>query len=92
MDNNMLRRALWRFLRPLLQLITNLLSPEVGEEWLRELNKFLRKEPTWELTPQNCPNGHYYVTQVWVRNGPREYAAEQARQERHRRRRGVKLR
>ncbi|MEQ1561265.1 MAG: hypothetical protein ABL899_00920 [Nitrospira sp.] len=47
MDTNMLRRALWVFLRPLLQLITNLLSPEVGEEWLEELKKFLRKEPTW---------------------------------------------
>lgn len=47
MDINMLRRALWVFLRPLIQLITNLLSPEVGDEWLRELNKFLRREPCW---------------------------------------------
>jgi len=47
MDNNMLRRALWVFLRPLIQLISNLLNPEIGEEWLEELKKFLRKEPCW---------------------------------------------
>lgn len=47
MTKYMLRKALWVFLRPLMQLITNLLSPEMGEEWLTELNKFLRKEPTW---------------------------------------------
>lgn len=46
MDNT-LRKALWGFLRPLVQLITNLLSPEVGEEWERELKKFLRKEICW---------------------------------------------
>lgn len=43
----MLRKALWVFLRPLIQLVTNILSPEVGEEWLKELNKFLRKESCW---------------------------------------------
>ena len=43
----MLRRALWVVLRPLIQLITNLINPEIGEEWLRELNKFVRKEPCW---------------------------------------------
>ena len=45
--DTMLRKALWGFLRPLVQLITNLLSPEVGEEWERELKRFLRKEPCW---------------------------------------------
>ena len=44
---NMLRQALWGFLRPLLQLVTNLLNPEIGEEWLAELKLFLRKEPCW---------------------------------------------
>ena len=43
----MLRKALWVFLKPLIQLITNLLNPEVGEEWLTELKKFLRKETCW---------------------------------------------
>lgn len=47
MDNNMLRRELWVFLKPLIKLITNLLNPEIGEEWLTELKKFLRKEPCW---------------------------------------------
>lgn len=46
MDNT-LRKALWEILRPLLQLITNLLNPEIGEEWLKEFKKFLRKEQTW---------------------------------------------
>ena len=50
MDNNMLRRALWVFLRPLITLIINLLSPEVGEETLRELKRFNRKEPCWVPT------------------------------------------
>ena len=48
MDKNMLRKALWEILRPLLQLITNLLNPESGEFWLTELKRFLRKEPCWE--------------------------------------------
>lgn len=43
-----LRKALWGFLRPLVQLLTNLLSPGVGEEWEREFKKFLRKEPCWD--------------------------------------------
>lgn len=47
MEINMLRKALWVFLKPLIQLITNLLNPEVGEEWLTELKKFLRKETCW---------------------------------------------
>ena len=47
MDKNMLRQALWEFLRPLIQLITNILNPDGGEEWLTELKKFLRKEPCW---------------------------------------------
>lgn len=47
MDNNMLRRALWVFLKPLIQLISNLLNPEIGEKWLVELKKFLRQEPCW---------------------------------------------
>ena len=45
--DTMLRNALWGFLRPLVQLVTNLLSPEVGEEWEREFKKFLRKELCW---------------------------------------------
>lgn len=48
MDKNMLRKALWEFLRPLVQLITNLLNPDQGEEWLREFKKFLRKEECWK--------------------------------------------
>lgn len=47
MDKNMLRKALWEFLRPLMQLISNILNPECGEKWLEELKKFLRKEPCW---------------------------------------------
>lgn len=47
MNKNMLRKALWEFLKPLIQLITNILNPESGEEWLVELKKFLRKEPCW---------------------------------------------
>ncbi|OGI86138.1 hypothetical protein A3A01_02410 [Candidatus Nomurabacteria bacterium RIFCSPLOWO2_01_FULL_39_17] len=47
MDLTMLRRALWVFLRPLFQLISNLVNPEIGEEWLTELNKFNRREPCW---------------------------------------------
>jgi hypothetical protein len=50
MENNMLRKALWIFLKPLIQLITNILNPEVGEEWLTELKKFLRKEACWVRT------------------------------------------
>ncbi len=46
-DMQMLRKALWIFIRPLIQLIQNLLSPEKGEEWLKEFNRFLRKEPCW---------------------------------------------
>ena len=46
MDNT-LRQALRGFLRPLLQLLTNLLSPEKGGEWEREFKRFLRKEPCW---------------------------------------------
>ena len=46
MDNT-LRKALWGFLRPLVQLLTNLLSPEVGREWEYEFKKFLRKEHCW---------------------------------------------
>ena len=46
---NTLRKALWGFLRPLVQLITNLLSPEKGEEWEREFKLFLRKEPCWVI-------------------------------------------
>lgn len=48
-ENLMLRQALWVFLRPLIQLITNLISPEVGEEWLAEFKRFLRKEPCWVM-------------------------------------------
>lgn len=43
----MLRKALWEVLKPLLQLITNLVNPDIGEMWLVELKKFLRKEPCW---------------------------------------------
>jgi hypothetical protein len=50
METNMLRKALWVFLKPLITLITNLLNPEKGEEWLTELNKFNRKEPCWVRT------------------------------------------
>lgn len=46
MDNT-LRKVLWGFLRPLVQLITNLLSPQHGGEWEWEFKKFLRKEPCW---------------------------------------------
>ena len=46
MDNT-LRKALWEILRPLIQLVTNLLNPEIGEEWTREFKHFLRKEPCW---------------------------------------------
>jgi hypothetical protein len=49
MDINMLRKALWVFLRPLVQLISNLVNPEIGDEWLLELKKFLRKEPCWTV-------------------------------------------
>ena len=48
-DIQMLRKALWEILKPLIQLITNLLNPEKGEEWTRELKKFLRKEKCWVL-------------------------------------------
>ena len=51
MDKNMLRQALWEFLRPLIQLISNILNPDGGEEWLAELKKFLRKEPCWVAHP-----------------------------------------
>ncbi|MFA5996919.1 MAG: hypothetical protein WC791_00345 [Candidatus Paceibacterota bacterium] len=47
MELNMLRKALWVFLKPLITLITNLLNPEIGEEVLVELKKFNRKEPCW---------------------------------------------
>ena len=50
--DTMLRKALWGFLRPLVQLITNLLSPEVGEEWGKEFKRFLRKESCWALQPK----------------------------------------
>lgn len=43
----MLRNALWVFIRPLMQLVLNLLNPSIGEEWLREFKKFLRREPCW---------------------------------------------
>ena len=46
--DNMLRKALWEFLRPLLQLVQNLLNPDIGEEWLVEFKKFLRKEKSWD--------------------------------------------
>ena len=42
-----LRRALWEVIRPLLQLISNLINPEVGEEWTREFGKFVAKRPCW---------------------------------------------
>jgi len=45
--DNTLRQALWGFLRPLVQLVTNLLSPEKGGEWEREFKRFLRQEPCW---------------------------------------------
>ena len=48
MEMNMLRKALWVILKPLLQLVTNLINPEIGEEWLKELNRFLRKETSWQ--------------------------------------------
>ena len=48
MDNT-LRQALWGFLRPLVQLLTNLLSPKKGEEWEREFKRFLRQEPCWPV-------------------------------------------
>jgi hypothetical protein len=44
---DMLRRELWEILRPLIQLITNLLNPEKSEEWKKEFKKFLRKEECW---------------------------------------------
>gem|GEM_PF-2057395 len=43
----MLRKALWVFIRPLIQLLSNLLNPDIGEEWLQEFKKFLRKEACW---------------------------------------------
>ncbi len=43
----MLRRALWVFIRPLMQLVLNLFNPAIGEEWLTEFKKFLRGEPCW---------------------------------------------
>jgi len=52
MDINMPRKALWVFLRPLIQLITNLANPEIGDEWLAELKKFLRREPCWVVANQ----------------------------------------
>ncbi len=45
--DTMLRKALWEVLKPLVQLITNLVNPDIGEMWLVELKKFLRKEPCW---------------------------------------------
>lgn len=48
MDNT-LRQALWGFLRPLVQLLIKLLSPQKGEEWEREFKRFLRKDPCWTV-------------------------------------------
>jgi hypothetical protein len=67
MEINMLRKALWVFLKPLITLITNLLNPEVGEEWLIELKKFLRKEQCWVLAKKAAQTGgegniHFTVT------------------------------
>lgn len=65
MDINMLRRALWVFLRPLIQLITNLLSPEVGDEWLQELHKFLRKEPCWVVVAEKTKEVKVYLRRLF---------------------------
>ena len=46
-EMTVLRKALWAVLRPLIQLITNLINPEIGGLWLKELNRFNRKEPCW---------------------------------------------
>jgi hypothetical protein len=48
-DMQVLRKALWEILKPLITLITNLINPNKGEEWLRELKKFNRKEECWGL-------------------------------------------
>src|SRR3989344_3433023 len=43
----MLRPALWQIVSPLLQLISNLVNPEIGEEWTHEFGKFIAKRPCW---------------------------------------------
>ena len=43
----MLRQALWQIVRPLLHLISNLVNPEIGEEWTHEFGKFIAKRPCW---------------------------------------------
>jgi hypothetical protein len=66
MEINMLRKALWVFLKPLITLITNLLNPEVGEEWLTELKKFLRKEPCWVVAKKAAETIKQVVKRVFM--------------------------
>ena len=63
----MLRKALWGFLRPLLQLVTNMLSPEVGAEWEEELKKFNRREPCWVVTAKAAVAKKAEETKVYLR-------------------------
>lgn len=37
-----------------------------GEEWYKQLLKFLRKEATWVKTPETHPEGRYFQRNVWV--------------------------
>jgi len=68
-----LRNALWGFLRPLVQLLTNLLSPEVGAEWEVEFKKFLRKEPCW-VSQEVVPSGAVEPPKTFIkRRDFREY-------------------
>jgi hypothetical protein len=65
MDKSMLRKALWEILRPLIQLMQNLLNPEKGEEWEREFKKFLRKEECWKRHLINC-DVRPYIPNRWT--------------------------
>jgi hypothetical protein len=69
MDMNMLRRALWGFLRPLLQLVTNLLNPEIGEEWTSEFKKFLRKEECWVVASRLLINRGCFIATEFLGQG-----------------------
>ena len=65
MDKTMLRRVLWEFLRPLITLITNLINPEIGEEWLVELKKFNRKEPCWVTVTKTVEVVKVYLRRLY---------------------------
>jgi hypothetical protein len=77
--DTMLRGALWGFLRPLVQLLTNLLSPRIGEEWEREFKQFLRKEPCWtnEKDHQQTPAILELVSTVVIPATTRKFVAKE---------------